>query len=481
MDFIECDHYDVFISYAHADNKLFVGAQKGLVTTFAMNLEHLLSRKLGRDANIWMDHRELKGNEPLTPAIMNGLSRTSAIVLIVSPRYLASDWCRKEREQFLKLVSQRTSAGSRVFRVDFDRIQTEQLPREFQDTIGYKFWSENWEDKTTQTLGFPDPLDEEYCRVLNRIAVHLSDEIKQLERVSSQPSDAPATVAVKSNSSKGSVFLAEVTDDLDGKRNDVKDYLEQAGYKVFPETWRPYEDLSSYHAALDRDLAQCTVFAQLLSEVAGKKPFNQRSGYPRLQYARAIERNGIKILQWRSEGKLALENVSDLDHRALIDGPTVRAESIANFQQAIVAAVASPPEDERPRTDGKFVFVSADVTDRTRAEEVAERWLEKRGFSYAMLPNSNDPALTRRFLQASLEDCDAALIIYCASDQASVLGQFLQCRKIINQREPTPAIAVYDGPPPPDLRDDLSFSFPNLHLLDCRKDQKALEEFLDSL
>ncbi len=480
MDFIECDQYDVFISYAHADNKLFLGAQTGLVTAFAMNLEHLLSRKLRRDAKIWMDHRELKGNQPLTPALMAALSRTLTIVLIVSPRYLASEWCRKEREEFQKLVSQRTSSGSPVFRVDFDRIQ-EQLPAEFQDLFGYKFWSENWDDKTTQTLGFPDPLDEEYVRVLNRIAVHLKDEIKDLEHVSSQSPRATENAAVKRDSGKGSVFLAEVTDDLDGKRNHIKDVLKQAGYKVFPETWRAYDDLNAYHAALDRDLAQCTVFAQLLSEVAGKKPFNQPYGSPRLQYARATQRNGIKVLQWRREGKLALEDVDDPDHRALIDGPTVRAESIVNFQQAIVAALAPPAKEERRTCEGKFVFLSADVADRARAEQLAELCLKKRGFSYAMLPNSNDPALTRRFMEASLEDCDAAVIIYCATDQASVLGQFLQCRKIINQREPIPAIAVYDGPPPPDLRDNLSFSFPNLHLLDCRRDQKALEEFLDKL
>jgi hypothetical protein len=70
--------------------------------------------------------------------------------------------------------------------------------------------------------------------------------------------------------SKASIFLADVTDDLDLRRNEVRDYLEQAGFKVLPESWRPYDDLAAFEAAVDRDLAQCTLFAQLLSEVPGK-------------------------------------------------------------------------------------------------------------------------------------------------------------------------------------------------------------------
>jgi hypothetical protein len=478
MEFIEREQYDVFISYAHADNELFYGAQKGLVTTFAFNLEKLLSRKLERNATIWMDHRELAGNKPLTPAIMDALGRTSVIVVIASPRYLASEWCQREREQFLQVVSQRTSAGSRVFRVEFDKIDRRQLPDEFKDTIGYQLWAEDWDDKTTRTLGFPNPLEEEYWQVLNRVAFHLSDEIKQLEHGPQVPS---SNGNAKPDSNKASVFLAEVTDDLDAKRNEVKDYLEQAGHRVLPETWRAYDDLTAFETAVDRDLAQCTVFAQLLSEVAGKKPFKQSFGYPRLQYARAMKSNGLKILQWRSNGKVQLENISDFDHRALIDGPTVRAESIEDFKRAIVAAAVPVQTEQRPRTASKFVFVSSDVADRDRAEELVKIHVESRGFSYAMLPNSNDPTITRRFMETSLADCDAALVIYCATDQASVLGQVLQCRKIVNQRQPIPAIAVYDGPPPPELRDELSFRFPNLYLLDCRKDQQALEQFLDSL
>jgi hypothetical protein len=476
MEFTERDQYDVFISYAHADNQPFREGDEGLVTTFVRDLENYVSRKLDRDATIWMDHRELSGNQPLTPAIMGALAKTTVIVVIASPRYLASQWCRLERQKFLELVSQRTSAGSRVFRVEFDKVT--RLPDEFKDTIGYKLWLENWKDKTTRTLGFPNHREQEYWDVLNRIATHLADELTRLESAPQAPD--PDSYLPPANS-KGSVFLADVTDDLDSKRTGVRDYLEQAGLKVFPETWRTYDNLNAFTVATDRDLAQCSVFVQLLSEVAGKKPFNQPYGLPRLQHQRASGA-GIKILQWRNNGKLQLEDISDEDHRALIDGPTVRAESIEDFKRAVVASVLPPEPNGSPSPKpSKFVFISADIPDRSLAKELIIEALEKRGISYAMLPNSNDTAITRRFMEVSLTDCDAALVIYCVSDSASVLAQVLQCRKHINQRQPLRIIAVYDGPPPPDMRDELTFNFPNLVVLNCRTGQEALDQFLDTL
>src|ERR1700742_944533 len=138
MAFVQGYKHDVFISYAHADNVALSGTdvKEGWVTTFASNLNKLLSRKLTSDASIWMDHRELTGYTPLSPAIMNALRETATFVVVVSPRYLASDWCRREREGFFKLMNERTVAGTRVFMVEIEKV--ERLPEEFTDLIGYR-------------------------------------------------------------------------------------------------------------------------------------------------------------------------------------------------------------------------------------------------------------------------------------------------------------------------------------------------------
>jgi hypothetical protein len=325
----------------------------------------------------------------------------------------------------------------------------------------------------------PDPRDQEYYNRLTRITYELAEELKRLESAPVRQ-DTVTPVAATVSSTKPTIFLAEVTDDLDSKREEVKDYLAQAGFSVLPETWRAYEDLAAFERAVDDDLKRCSIFVQLLSEVPGRKPFNQPSGYPRLQYERGVQA-GKTILQWRND-KLEVESVKDPNHRELLEGHTVRAEGIEEFKRAVVEAGTPSALPSQPPPNGKFVFVSADTADRSRAEEFICRSLLKRGISYAMLPTQTDPEAVRKFMEISLANCDAALVVYCATDQASVLGQVLQCRKVIAQREqPIPAIAVYDGPPPPDERDEISFRFPNMHFLNCRQDQTALEKFLDSL
>ena len=86
--------HDIFVSYAHVDNEPLAGADTRWVTNLVTGLQPLLGQKLGRaDAySLWMDY-ELRGNEPVTPDILSQLHETALLVLILSPGYLASEWC----------------------------------------------------------------------------------------------------------------------------------------------------------------------------------------------------------------------------------------------------------------------------------------------------------------------------------------------------------------------------------------------------
>jgi hypothetical protein len=480
MAFVRGYRHDVFISYAHADDRPFGGADKGWVTAFAADLNTALSQRLRGDAELWMDIRELKGNAPLTPAIMQALRETATFVVVVSPRYLASEWCEREREAFLHLLGERSAEGSRMFKVELDSVeggggQGRDTPSAFDDLIGYKFWVKEFSKPVPRTLGWPLPnpqRDQDYYDRIKELSYELAEELERINDARGGGGEAPAPEP------KTTVYLAEATDDLDGKREKIKAYLKQSGIGVLPETWRSYEDLEAYQNAVDADLARCRLFVQLLSEVTGKRPFGQSLGYPRLQYERA-ERAGMNVLQWRSEGAEVEE--ADDDQRALLEGCTVRAEGFEEFKKAVVKAATPPAAPPPPPPPGKFVFVSTDTTDRSRAEQVVCDSLRRRGINYALPPSSGDPEVARKFLELSLNNCDAALVIYCETDIATVFSQTLQCRKVIAQRdEPLPRIAVFDAPPPSD-RDPLPFNFDNLIHLNCRQDPTALERFLDSL
>jgi hypothetical protein len=155
MAFLSSYNHDVFVSYAHIDDEPLVGAQRGWVTTLIKNLQTVVRQKLGsKDLLIWMDH-ELAGNQPLSPAIMTALSNTATLLVILSPGYLASEWCHRERQAFLKLVKGRRDAGSQVFVVYCDKLDRSSVPAELADLIGYSFWVQDEGSKAPRRLGLP--------------------------------------------------------------------------------------------------------------------------------------------------------------------------------------------------------------------------------------------------------------------------------------------------------------------------------------
>ena len=63
-------------------------------------------------------------------------------------------------------------------------------------------------------------------------------------------------------------FLAEVTDDLEFRRLEVRRYLEQQGIVVLPEASLPL-GRTQFEVAIDADLARSRVFVQLLGPIPG--------------------------------------------------------------------------------------------------------------------------------------------------------------------------------------------------------------------
>jgi hypothetical protein len=178
-----CDN-DIFISYTHLDNEPFEGVELGWVSTFFHNLEKRLRMKLGkREVSLWMDHHDLVGNKPLTPQIKQALERTATFLVLVSPSYLNSEWCRKERAEFLHLIKERTSSDSRIFLVELDRVERNKFPPEFGELIPYSFWALEKETSIPRTLGWPTPMPSErdYYGQLNRLCVELADELTRLK------------------------------------------------------------------------------------------------------------------------------------------------------------------------------------------------------------------------------------------------------------------------------------------------------------
>lgn len=95
-------HYDIFISYGHLDDQDPAGDVKGWVDLLVERLPRLISANLGYLPKVWRDERSLSGDALLRAAIEEGITNSSLLIPIISPRYVQSDWCRREVERSVK-------------------------------------------------------------------------------------------------------------------------------------------------------------------------------------------------------------------------------------------------------------------------------------------------------------------------------------------------------------------------------------------
>jgi len=93
--------FDLFLSYAHADDEVPAGASKGWVTAVVDELSKVLRRKLGRSgARIWMD-QELAANANVSATLLDAVRSSQTLLLVMSPGYQLSPWCKRELGNFL--------------------------------------------------------------------------------------------------------------------------------------------------------------------------------------------------------------------------------------------------------------------------------------------------------------------------------------------------------------------------------------------
>src|SRR5208282_5210533 len=145
--------HDIFVSYAQVDDLTDQDGVDGWVTTLIKKLSNRLAQRLGRrdSFSIWYDHY-LSHHVNITPEIMSTLEKTATLVVVLSPGYLASEWCQRERHTFLKLVQERAGKPPRI--------------------LG---------------MSHSGPDEDAYFDVLNDLAWELSEKLKQLKNSALPP------------------------------------------------------------------------------------------------------------------------------------------------------------------------------------------------------------------------------------------------------------------------------------------------------
>ncbi|HEV2707168.1 MAG TPA: hypothetical protein VGV59_14700 [Pyrinomonadaceae bacterium] len=462
-----CDFdYEVFISYAHLDNKPYLDAKKGWVTQFDELLDILLGEYLGSEAKIWRDNM-LRNDDVFADAILMNMPRTAVMISILSPRYLKSEWCLREVEAFCKAAE--TSGGfrignkMRVYKIIKTPLRGGDPPEVFKDVLGYEFFRYKDADRDS---GRPEPFGVEYGDeakklFLDKVGDVAYDIAGLIEMLREQAATAAAAAAQQKNAAtpppavslavpalaereeRPAVYLAEATPDLNIQRDNIKRDLLQRNYRVLPEEPLP-ANLQDLQRAVRADLQSCALSVHLVGDDYGECPVDDNLSYVHWQNMLAAEREtdpAFSRLIWmprdtrpvevrqRRLVKELLESSpvggnSDLLQTSLEDFKTAIQDRLKGERRNAPRPVTLDDEDDTP-----LVYIVCDRPDAATVGVLAD-YLYSAGYRVALPEPGGDEASARADHEAKLKTCDGVLIYWHSAPKLWLLTKLDDLQKI---------------------------------------------------
>jgi hypothetical protein len=296
---------DAFISYTHANNLPVDDKGRGWVDHFHQHLDVQLMQYAGRKVAIWRDP-ELAGNSVLPESLKKKLQQSEALVIILSPGYLNSDWCMSELKEFCTVAEQtgglHLNGTSRIFAVVKLPLADDKYPEQIAKQLRYNFF------EPTGDSGPPDEFrtdmqnrDERYWLKLKKLAWDLNTLLTAKTQFKETAVERKNPLAP----SKGTIYLAETTADLSEYRRKIKEELILNNYNVVPDGALPYV-FDTYCEQVHRNLSQAIASINLVGRTYGIIPEgSDNRSILRLQLDLANEsaskRAGFKRLIWIPE------------------------------------------------------------------------------------------------------------------------------------------------------------------------------------
>jgi hypothetical protein len=457
----------VFISYARLDNEKTEEDEPGWVDRFHKSLRAFLSTAIGEQPVIWRDP-QLKGNEVLTPEILEQLPKTAVLVSILSLRYLKSKWCIDEITEFSKVAELHGGLlignKMRIFHVmlmPFAAELREKLPGGLKKTLGYQFYQEE-EGGRFLTLDprFGDKYKAAFNRELATMANQLAEMILKLQEGDSLSESTPAESA---GPPTPVIYLSECSWDRGDDREKIRGELQATGYTVLPAQGTRLPDMEAdYEAEVDRLLDGCQLSIHVVGANGGKVLNGPgRKDAVQLQNeiaARKSQERGLSRLIW-----LPTASSAQPEQQNFIEGLRSRAElqrgadliedNLEGFKNTLRITLkkleASPPEKvEEAKTGARLIYLLCVPADRP-AMVTLRKFLQTQGLDVQLPVFEGDAAVIRRSHEELLTRCDAVLIFYGAGDEAWKRTTDIDLQKMKSSRRAasSPAIFTYLAAP----------------------------------
>ncbi|MBZ5624761.1 MAG: toll/interleukin-1 receptor domain-containing protein [Acidobacteriia bacterium] len=483
MAYLRGFEHDVFISYAHENNDPPLAGEKGWIDEFAEQLNIFLRNYIGRPEglSIWKDDA-LPGNADFQQTIDKALQSTAVLVVVYSPGYVNSPFCKKEWEGFVEGHAQlKVGDAWRLFKVQHSPLRSDQ-----QDPLlayrlpGYAFFEGRPFNKgfdPFRPTERKDP-DQRYWDKLRTLATDLGD---LLIAMNGGPTVEP--------SSGKTVYLAQVTPDLTLQRDAVASFLTQRGVRVLPnELPSVATDLET---AIRASLQASDVSVHLASDTPGDLVTGDSRTLRQVQYDLAQEQaQRIPRIVWirgdlekdNLPGNLSFLKSLELER----DAPMVlRSGVLDDLQDRITLtlfpaapATAIPAANAEP---GPTVYVACDSADQHYAAELQQCLFNSNLEVFVSLRTES-----LRQYKSQLNACKGLLLVYGSTTAEWVRERALIAAGMADRRKKKPLLvmSIYDAPPK--NKADLNLQFHSIPILPCRdcettQDCTRLRDFIGRL
>jgi hypothetical protein len=513
MGLIPGFEYDIFVSYAHADDLRdvtdpgWVGALCDKLRAALRNELKGLIRHQGRSIEVFWDY-SLDRGQPLSEELKEKVRSSAIFLIILSDDYLHSGWCASEAKWFAEVVKERQQQDIwpivkiHVGKTDY----TGELAEMFFRDPGFDFYDPDQKNGDPRfaypsIAASPDP---KFWRPFNALQGSIAAKVKRSveKRLAASPALAPQPAGIAaaagadippsrplgiasfpqqsaSASPKEASVVFLSTEDLDPATRNVQGALAAAGLAG------EYLPLTGPGAVTPERSASAIETATLALFGFGFKPGSDES-VRLMQLAYEAAARAGKQLAWTHQG---LGRAGLLSVVAQKDGPYGRLlDSVEKIEDGDVATLlplikerASSP---RPTEAGgkKRIFVDVDKVDESRADELIKLF-NKYGVDVALFAPRDVDSGARK---AYMERCDGFFIIYDKVAEEIVLSKLEFYEKIVElqkkKRGANVRVAVLDSPPPPPLR----YFEPDVQVIDFdpaapEQSIRNIEEFLGTL
>ena len=438
---------DVFISYAHIDDAPLDEGAAGWITDFHILLETRLQQTIGKKIIIWRD-QELSGNEFFAKTIESQLPSLKLMVSIITPRYLDSDWCKKELGSFYKAAIENggISIGdkSRIFKIvktPVDKDVIENLPEGihqiFDEILDYKFYIQESTGKfkeLSRSSWVDQTVKREFMNKMDDVVQDMANLIKKLNSVTG------------TNIEKKKIFLAETSYDMQIYRDNLVRELEEANYSVLPNKKLPLvidRFTSEVSSCLDESILSLHIVSPTNYAV---QPEGTDKSIVILQNKIAAEKSSVKDFKrliWipPSGGNTNInEETSELQKTFLQDlktnvdiqkGADILEGPLEEFKQSIFATIKRMDEEEKAKKAPLTMSAATTVAEGEKITKLVYLVCDQRDLEFTrpledvftnnghgiLLPLfEGDLSQMRQAHLDNLKICDAVVIYYGAGN-----------------------------------------------------------------